>query len=264
VGAVSRTGLEAETLRQSAVGKILGLPESAARTRLLGAQTRQIEGDPALKIRLEAIKKLKSPDEIDKLRAETFQATQAGELSEQRSIEINKLLNDKIEAGRLGNVELQKQIDERLTVLFPNTKGGQDKAQVRARDVLDEMTKRLVAGKTDTLPREKFITQQEQTAVEIEQDILDKPKGDKALSRYQDYNRYSNRSKVAINDDGKIKFVPISRTGGKQRTAAEVNTLVSRLGFTMEEAVRNAQAADMDLMEYLQAVVQNIERRRGQ
>ena len=248
VAQVARTGLESETLRQQAVGKILGFPGEQAQTELARAQAFRLRNP---------IVTAKTPEEINKIKQQAFQAEQAGLLSEQRRVEIDRLLDAKEQAVKLGNEDLQKQIDERLTVLFPNVEGGTDEAQVRARDVIAAMSRSAAGGTPSTLPERKFTTQQEQTAVEIEQVIRKKPKGKEALARYEDFNRYSNRTKIAVSDGKKVKWVPLGTIDGRTVTSKEVYDAAAGLGMTVDQLYNRAQDAGMDILQYLQALLQS-------
>lgn len=232
------TGSDVERLRQSAIGTLLGIPRERATTELLKAQVRQINREPALKQRLEIIKKYKTPDEINKLRAETFQARQSGILSQQRATEISRLLDEKEEAERLGNQLKLDEINSQLTVLFPAAGGGTESALVPATDIARYMKDIEVAGMRGgggDLAERKFAVQEEQTAVDIDKIIRESPKSAEALARYQDFNRYSNRPRVAINDNGKIRFINLPKVGGKIITGRQIYEAAKEMNLSVEE-----------------------------
>ncbi len=225
------------------------MPETAARTDLARAQAERLRNP---------IVAAKTPEEIAKLKAQTFQARMAGKLSETKATEITRLLDEKEEAERLGNQQKIADLNSNLEVLF-----GEDKALVPAKDVLAEMGRQARAGAPgDTLAREKFELQQELTGPEIEEEILRKPKSSQSLARYQEFNRFSNRPKIAINDDGKVKFIALGKVGGKVVTARQVNEAAGELGMTVDELYIVSKQAGISVLEYLQAIQSAIQQQK--
>ena len=176
----------------------------------------------------------KQTDEINKLRADTYQSYQAGRLSEQRATEIDKLLGEKEEAIRLGNELKVAELDEYLSVMFPAAGGGTEEAAMKASDLAGLMAAQ--AGKSD-LPERKFLTAQEQQAVEIEQTILESPKSEAAMSQYQDFNRYSNRPRIALRVGKKIVMFNLPKIGGKIITARQVYEAAEKVNMSVEDYV---------------------------
>lgn len=246
------------------MASILGMPEQVARSGYYDASAdlarakAEAERDPRAAYeqaaKLEKIKKSKTPEEIDKLKADTDRAVAAGKLDEQRSTEIKRLLDEKEKAERLGNELRVKQINEFLSVLLPSAGGGFEEGIMRAKDLIPLLQEQYKTP-PDDLAERKFRVQQEQTAVDIEKIALEKPTGKEALSRYQDFNRYTNRPKVAINDNGKIKFIDLGKVGGKTITGKQVHDAAAEFGMTVDELYRNAKKAGMTILDYLKLLV---------
>jgi hypothetical protein len=171
------------------------------------------------------IKQAKTPDEINKLKAETERAIAAGKLDDAQRDTLVKLIDAKKIAAEKGNIKLQQEIDSMLNMLFPKAGGKPGEkvsAPVPAKDIAEFMTRIEVAGigaeGRGDLAREKFDTEKEQTAVDIEKVIREKPKGAEALSRYQDFNKYSNRDLIAVNNGGKVVLLQLPKVIPKDAT----------------------------------------------
>ena len=233
---------------QMAVGEVLGLPEAAARTKLLGeqvgltkAQTGAIaDAQTAFqqKAFLTVLQKAKTPEEVDLIKAQTEHLRTSGLLDEAQTKTINELLDGKKEAQRLGNEKAEKEIDSYLSLLLPQVGGGTVEAQIKAQDLIPLLAAQAKAG-ADTLAKQKFETQQEQTAVEVDKIIRTNPKSPEALARYEDFNRYSNRNQAAVNDGGKVKFVKLPKINGKLITARQVKAAADKLNMSVEEYLVN-------------------------
>lgn len=239
VANVSKINAQNEALRQEGIANIfraVGQTGQAEYMTAMAEKIRHPERQAQYDIAEELIKKSKTPEEIDKLKADAYQAYQSGRLSEQRANEIDRLLDEKEEALRLGNDLRVAELDEYLTVLFPSAEGGVEEGLVKAGDIARIMAG--AAGESD-LPERKFLTQQEQQAVAIEETIRDRPKSDAALAQYQDFNRYSNRPRVAIKIGNKIEFVDLPRVGGRIITARDVYKAAQAVNMSVEEYLRD-------------------------
>jgi hypothetical protein len=206
---------------------------------LTQAQTEALRGEPQLKLGLERIKQAKTPEEIAKLQAETYRAVMAGDLDAAQAGQINNLLDLKMTAQRLGNEKLEQEINNKLELELPGVGTAKFDPDVLAR-VLGGIEEAGMRGGGDTLSREKYTTQQEQTAVDIDTIIQTDPESKEALARYQDFNRYTNRPKVAYNDDGEIKFIDLPKVGGRVVTGKMLAEAAEKVGLTVDDLARAA------------------------
>ena len=249
VAQVQRSGLEAENLRQESVRSILRQPNLAAAAELNRAQANRIRNPIQ-----------KTAEEVELIKAQTASLIGAGKLSTARARELDKLSDAKLLAARMNNTVLGQEIDSKIKVILEGTEGPEE-VLASSSDVINALSRAAGARTPSDLPERKFQETQVQTAVEIEQAIRNNPKSDESLSRYQDLNRFSNKSKVAVNPTGKkVEWIPLSKVGGRNWTAAQVDAVVKKLGFTVDQIYTNAEAAQMDFMEYLQVVIQNVTR----
>ena len=258
-----QTGTGIEAARNQTIAQLLGVPESAARTRLLGAQAEYERVRPDLQQRIAEINNAKTPEEINKIKAETKQANAAGQLSETRTREINSLLDQKVEAERLGNQKLIQELNSQIQQLFVGERVNPETGQVEqflqpgllnTGDILRSLTAKATAGGAGELAERKYAEQQTQTAVDIEKIILDKPKSPEALARYEDYNRFSDRPRLAVKSGSKVEFIPLHKVKGRQVTAKQVYEAANELGLTVDEVYKIATENKMDILSFFKVI----------
>ena len=262
---------------QMAIGEVLGIPERDARINLMQAQTglakkqatALVDAQTAFqqKVALTMLQKAKTPEEINLIKAQTSALQQSGQLDAARAAEIMLLLDEKEQAEKLGNQKRIAELNSYISILLPKAGGGTEAVSIQAKDLIPLLSAQAKAGgltPSERLSQQKFLAQQEQTAVEIDKIIRENPKSSEALARYEDYNRYSNRSQIAINDGGKVKFVKLGKFNGRTVTAQQIFLSAMELGVTVDELYAAAKDAGTDVVSFLYSIAQQRQKVGGQ
>ena len=260
-----------------AIGEVLGIPEREARVGLLQAQTglaKQqataiVDAQTAFqqKVALTMLQKAKTPEEINFIKAQTSALQQSGQLDAARAEEIMLLLDEKEQAEKLGNQKKIAELNSYISILLPKAGGGTESAMVQAKELIPLLAAQAKAGgltPSEQMAIRKQTAVEEQTAVEIDKIIRENPKSPEALARYEDYNRYSNRSQIAINDGGKVKFVKLGKFNGQTVTAQDIFLAAQSLGVTVDELYAAAKDAGTDVVSFLYSIAQQRQKVGGQ
>ena len=249
IATIVQGGLGTAQVGRMAVGEVLGIPEREARVQLTQAQTglarKETEAIVDAQQAFEQQKSLirlrqaKTPEEIDLLRAQAESLRASGKLNDAQAEQVMLLLDEKEQAEKLGNEKKVAELNEYIALQLP----GGEVGGIQISDLIPLLAAQAKGGAGPTaaekLAADKYLTQQEQTAVEIEEQIQKNAKSPEARARYQDFNRYSTRSKVAVNDGGKIKFVKLPKVNGKLITARQVYAAAAKLNMSVEEYLVN-------------------------
>lgn len=244
--AVTEMGTKQEAIAQKSLADLVSASTGMGLGEYYKALTEQARGKPSLgetygfKAALEQLKKKKTPEEVDLLKAKTSQALAAGELSEEKARKIDTLLGEEKEALRTGNELRARQIEEWLDVEISGEKG-----KMRARDVAAALRG---GGEASGLAREKFTAAQQKEMSVIESEIVGSPTGAKAIGHSRRFNERANVPYVYVSgtvrkgwgrDKPGVNKVMLPRVGGKIITARQVSRAAKKANISLEDYLRN-------------------------
>ena len=232
--AVFATDTAREKLRQESVSQMYagvremaGADLASATAEHQRAQAGEIlhpERRYAHEVRLENIKKAKTPEELSKLRAEAFEAQSRGEYAGAHAREANALIDLKVQEQYLGN-----KIKEQMSKSFGNIKikdpttGEDHEFTGSTKDILDFLTLRGKQGDSHAgMELEKYVN-------DIEQFILKSPGSETSKAYMDSFNKYSNKAHVydwtshTLGD--KSETIPLPSLGGVQLRARQAYTM---------------------------------------
>lgn len=263
VANVSQINAANESLRMEGVSNIfraMGQTAQADYYEALAEKTRNPEAAYRQAQTLELIKKMKTPEEVNKLVAEAYQSFQAGRLSQSRYQEIERLSNEMLREKQLGNDVRAAELAEYISVLIPTgTEGEYEEGVMKATDIVE-----LLAGKYagSDIPGRRFewesSTKEQQEAIEADTIVRDKPNSDEALARYKNFNRYSDKSEVLVNPTGKkVERVPLERFEGRVVTAKQVNEAAEGLGLDVDALYQMAQERGIGIVALIQQLARD-------
>lgn len=252
-----------EELRKQGVGDIFRAMGQTAQAEYYDALAEK-ERNPEAAYRqaqtLKILEKMKTPEEINKLKAETYQSLMAGKLSESRYREIDRLSDEMLREKQLGNDERAAEIAQWISVLVPTgTEGKYEEGTMKVADIVD-----LLAGKYagSDIPERKFewesSTKEQQEATAVDAIVRDKPKSDEALAQYKNFNRYSDKPEVLVNPTGKkVERIPLEKFEGRVVTAKDVNQAAEELGLDVDTLYQMAQERGIGIVALIQQLARD-------
>ena len=252
---VMQVGMQREELARKSVADILGamgaeeeLAGRAARQRALAWRTMHPEVEYGLKMDLERIKKSKSREKVELLKAKTDAAAAAGRLSNEKANRIIRLLGEEEKALQTGNELRAREIEELLDIEI--TEEGihvpDQPGVMRARDIASAIARE--AKVPSDLPERKFTAARAKDMAVIESEMIADPTGAKALGHYQRFNVEADTPYVYLpgmldiawgRDKPGVKKIPLPVVNGVQITARMVSEAAKNANMSLEDYLRN-------------------------